>query len=219
MIKEPANDNHSLMLKDIQISRLGIPLFEIGASIRGGEILTIMGPSGSGKSTLLAYVGGFLSPNFKAQGSVILDDRNITFLPANKRKIGILFQDDYLFPHLSIIGNLMFAMPSVVKGNNRRKMAENALKEIGLSDFGDRDPGSLSGGQRARTALIRVLLSEPQALLLDEPFSKLDMNLRNQIRNFVFEKARERNLPVLMVTHDKMDADAAGGKILTIGET
>ena len=218
MTKEPVENNHCLLLQDIQISRLGIPLFEIGASIHGGEILTIMGPSGSGKSTLLAYVGGFLSPNFKAQGNVFLDERNITSLPANKRQIGILFQDDYLFPHLSIIGNLMFAMPAVVKGKNRRQMAEDALKEIGLSDFGDRDPGSLSGGQRARTALIRVLLSEPRALLLDEPFSKLDMSLRNQIRNFVFEKARERNLPVLMVTHDKMDAEVAGGKILTIGE-
>ena len=94
---------------------------------------------------------------------------------------------------------------------------EEALREVGLEGFADRDPATLSGGQKARIALMRMLLSEPCALLLDEPFSRLDATLRAQVREMVFDRAKARGLPVLMVTHDAEDAQAAGGMIITLG--
>ena len=134
-------------------------------------------------------------------------------LPTHARRIGLMFQDDLLFPHLSVGGNLAFALPPRV--NDRARVVAAALEEAGLSGFDHRDPATLSGGQRARVALLRTLLAEPKALLLDEPFSRLDAGLRGQIRSFVFDQARARGLPVILVTHDIEDARAAGGRVLT----
>ena len=214
---EVSNTNRGLLLKQISISKSGKTLIDVNTHIKCGEVLTVMGPSGSGKSTLISYIGGFLNPVFQVTGSIELNGVDVSKLPTNQRRIGTLFQDDYLFPHLSIIGNLMFGIPSDIGKSKRKILAKQALSEIELEEIGEQDPSSLSGGQRARVALMRVLLSNPHALLLDEPFSKLDMALRNQIRELVFKKARERELPILLVTHDKNDAIAAGGKILTIG--
>ena len=148
-----------------------------------------MGPSGSGKSTLLSYVIGLLPPAFSATGKVVLNGRDLTHLPAEKRKVGILFQDEMLFPHLSVAQNLAFGLPSHVKPRaERQRRVEQALDEIGLSGFGSRDPETLSGGQKARVALMRMLLAEPEALLLDEPFSRLDAALRDHVRKLVFER-------------------------------
>jgi putative thiamine transport system ATP-binding protein len=131
------------------------------------------------------------------------------------RRVGIQFQDDLLFPHLSVGGNLAFGLGARVRGREaRRKCVEAALAEADLAGFADRDPATLSGGQRARVALMRTLLAEPRALLLDEPFNKLDAQLRDDVRRFVFDHARERELPVLLVTHDEADARAAGGRVL-----
>ncbi|WP_246730196.1 ATP-binding cassette domain-containing protein [Nitratireductor mangrovi] len=183
-----------------------------------GEVLTIMGPSGSGKSTLLAYVGGFLDPAFRATGRVFVDGTELTALAPEDRHAGILFQDPLLFPHMSVNGNLLFAIPRAVRGKAERlSLATAALEGVGLAGLGERDPDTLSGGQKARVALARVLLAEPRALLLDEPFSKLDADLRQQIRMLVFAKAHEKGLPVLLVTHDEADAEAAGGAVLRIG--
>ena len=210
--------NLGLVLDQVSISKSGEQLIDINEHINCGEVLTVMGPSGSGKSTLIAFIGGFLNPVFQASGKVLLNGIEVSKIPANQRRIGTLFQDDYLFPHLSISGNLMFGIPSEFNRNERKAIANQALIEIGLEELGERDPSSLSGGQRARVALMRVLVSNPRALLLDEPFSKLDMELRDQIRQLVFQKAKERELPILLVTHDKSDAIEAGGKILTVGK-
>ncbi len=178
-----------------------------------------MGPSGSGKSTLLAFIGGFLDPAFSAEGSVSIDGVELTSLPAQDRHAGILFQDPLLFPHMSLAGNLAFAIPPSVKGKAaRRALAEVALQGVGLAGAGARDPDTLSGGQKARVALARAMLSGPRMLLLDEPFSKLDAGLRQQMRELVFSKARETGLPVVLVTHDEADATAAGGAVLRIGD-
>ncbi len=205
-----------LVLNAISINLAGTPLLHVDAEIKPGETLTLMGPSGSGKSSLLAYLGGFLDPAFSATGAAYLDGRDITQLPAHARKTGILFQDPLLFPHMSVGGNLLFALPASAKGAERRERAESALEEAGLGGFFERDPATLSGGQKARVALMRVLLAEPAALLLDEPFSKLDTSRRDQIREFVFTEARDKNLPVVLVTHDQADAQAAGGLIIEL---
>lgn len=182
-----------------------------------GSVATVMGPSGSGKSTLLAFVSGALDPAFAARGRVLLDGVEVGGLPAHRRRIGILFQDDLLFPHLSVAENLAFGLSPQVRGRAlRRARVEAALEEAELAGFADRDPATLSGGQRARAALMRTLLAEPRALLLDEPFGKLDAALRERIRRFVFERAARLALPVLMVTHDEADAASAGGEVLRL---
>ena len=182
-----------------------------------GEVVTVMGPSGSGKSTLLAWVSGALDPGFRASGRVLLDGADVTFLPAHLRRIGLLFQDDLLFPHLSVAENLAFGLPPAIRARSERQARiAAALDDAELPGFGPRDPATLSGGQRARVALLRTLLAEPRALLLDEPFGKLDVALRGRMRDFVFERARRLGLPVLLVTHDPDDAAAAGGPVLEL---
>lgn len=203
-----------LTLRDVAISKGGSPLVSVSRHIKPGEVLTIMGPSGVGKSTLLAFVTGTLASDFRATGQVFLNGMDITKAAPHQRRVGILFQDDLLFPHLSVGANLAFGLPP--GGDRPAKIAE-ALAEVGLEDFYDRDPATLSGGQKARVALMRMLLSEPCALLLDEPFSRLDTALRAQVRDMVFARANARDLPILMVTHDAEDAQAAGGEIITLG--
>ena len=205
-----------MRLDDVSIHLDGRTLLALSARVESGETLTLMGPSGSGKSSLLAFIGGFLAPDFEASGRVFVDEVELTRLPPARRHVGILFQDPLLFPHLSVGGNLLFAVPASVGRRERRPLAEAALEQAGLAGFFDRDPATLSGGQRARVALQRTLLAEPRALMLDEPFSKLDADLRGQVRALVFSTARARGLPVLLVTHDEEDARAAGGEVIRL---
>ncbi len=206
-----------LSLRNVTISKDGVPLLSVNHDIGPGEVLTVMGPSGVGKSTLLAFITGTLAPDFEATGEVWLDGHEITHAPPHRRRVGILFQDDLLFPHLSVGANLAFGLAQGGSSRDRLAKVDEALDEVGLKGFADRDPATLSGGQKARVALMRMLLSEPCGLLLDEPFSRLDAALRAQVREMVFDRARARELPVLMVTHDAEDARAAGGVIVTLG--
>ena len=205
-----------LELRDVVISKGGLPLVAIDVTVAAGEVLSVMGPSGAGKSTLLAMITGNLAPEFRALGEVWLDGMNITDLPTHQRRVGILFQDDLLFPHLSVGANLAFGLRSGGSKQERAAQINEALREVDMEGYADRDPATLSGGQKARVALMRMLLAEPCALLLDEAFSRLDTALRTQVRDLVFARARVRNLPVVMVTHDLEDAKAAGGTVFTI---
>jgi putative thiamine transport system ATP-binding protein len=201
------------MTLDIHIQRLGtarqVFIDNLHLSVAPGQILTLMGPSGSGKSSLLAAVAGTLAQdNEKAvmfDGSVSLDGQDISQRPTAQRGIGLLFQDALLFAHMTVAQNLLFAVP---RGGRAARLAEvqKALDDAELPDFGERDPATLSGGQRARIALMRALLARPRALLLDEPFSRLDAALRSQYRSFVFAQIRQRQIPAILVTHDASDA-------------
>ena len=207
----------SLQIKNLQLYRQGELLLSLDEQIAGGEILTIMGPSGSGKSSLLNWLTGILPNGFTAIGEVWLNDENVSHLPTHLRHIGVLYQDALLFSHLSVAGNIAFAMPKSNKNSNkkqRREKIEQALAQVGLAGMGDRHPDNLSGGQQARVALLRTLLSAPKAILLDEPFSKLDTQLRVDTRQLVFEQIRTHKLPAIMVTHDYSDAEAANGKVI-----
>lgn len=204
-----------LILDELSVSHVdGRPLACVSATVPCGGVVSLMGPSGVGKSTVLAAISGTLPPGFRTDGTITLNGRVLNDLPPQKRKIGILFQDHLLFPHLSVGQNIGFGLPPGVK--DRKARLRMALSEIGLDGFEDRDPATLSGGQRARVALMRMLLSEPDALLLDEPFSRLDVALRAQMRTLVFERARAALLPVVLVTHDLADAEAAQGDVIEL---
>lgn len=196
----------SLEIKQLSISLQGNTLIEqLDLQIPAGETVCLMGSSGSGKSTLLSWLCGLLDPAFSAQGELWLNDNRIDELPCEKRKVGLLFQDALLFPHLSVGENLVFGIPENVGKPARRARAEEALEKAGLAGYYQHDPATLSGGQRARVSLMRTLLAEPRALLLDEPFSRLDQALRAQFREFVLQHTTDMQLPVLMVTHDPDD--------------
>lgn len=210
----------SLILSHVTLTPPGAaqPLFPaLGLEAAPGCVATVMGASGIGKSSLLDLVGGHLPRGFKAGGSVTLDGADLLALPAERRRVGILFQDAHLFPHLSVGDNLAFGLTPELRGRAARRTAvADALERAGLADFADRDPATLSGGQRTRVALMRALLARPRALLLDEPFSRLDAALRDEIRSFVFDHIRREAIPALLVTHDADDARAAGGPVVTL---
>jgi putative thiamine transport system ATP-binding protein len=205
--------DRALVIDTLRIALNGTTLIELDARIGAGEILTVMGPSGAGKSSLLAFIAGVLEPAFTASGRIVLNGEDVTTRPVEQRRIGLLFQDALLFPHLSVAGNLLFGVPAGLP--DRQMRIGQALEEAGLAGFGPRDPATLSGGQRARVALLRLMLSEPRAVLLDEPFSRLDAALRQEQRALVFDRIRGAGLPALLVTHDPEDASAAGGAVLT----
>ena len=169
-----------------------------------------MGPSGSGKSTLFAWMIGALSGDFRARGELWLNERRCDTLPTEHRRIGILFQDPLLFDHFSVGQNLQLALPESVRGEARKAAVEQALSRAGLHGFAPRDPATLSGGQRARVSLLRALLARPEALLLDEPFSRLDATLRAAFRRWVFEELARQAIPAILVTHDREDGPPAG---------
>lgn len=201
-----------LEIRNLTLMRGDLPLVvNLSLTVHQGEIVTIAGESGSGKSTLLNWLVGALDPAFSATGELWLNGVRCDARPVEARHIGILFQDDLLFPHLSVGQNLAFALPQQIKGaNNRRQTIERTLAEVGLDGFHNRDPATLSGGQRARVSLMRTLLAQPQALLLDEPFSRLDTALRAQFRAFVFAQIHRQGMPTLLVTHDNADIPPGG---------
>ena len=182
-----------------------------------GECVTVMGPSGCGKSTLLAFISGTIDPAFEVTGRVLIGATDITAMAPEAAARGDPVPGRPPFPHLSVGENLAFALrPHVRDRAERRARIEQALAEADLAGFARRDPATLSGGQRARVALMRTLLAEPNVLLLDEPFNKLDAQLRGDFRRFVFDHAVERGLPTLLVTHDATDAKAAGGRVIDL---
>ncbi|WP_299623562.1 ATP-binding cassette domain-containing protein [Pelagibius sp.] len=209
---------HGLVLRQVELAHGGQRLLgPLSLTVAPGEVVTVMGPSGCGKSSLLAFVCGTLDPALEGSGRILLNGEDISRRLPEERHVGILFQDDLLFPHLSVAGNLAFGLPPQIRDRRaRRARIEEALAEADMAEFYDRDPATLSGGQRARVALLRTLLSEPCALLLDEPFAKLDVALRARFRSFVFDHARAQALPTLLVTHDPQDALDAGGPVLEI---
>lgn len=182
-----------------------------------GEVLSILGPSGSGKSSLLSYLCGVLPAPLRGEGRVWLDGRDISGLPPERRGLGILFQDDLLFPHLSVGANLAFGLRNPGGRKERRQVIAAALAGFALTGYEPRDPATLSGGERSRVALLRVLLSAPRALFLDEPFGRLDPATRDSVRSQTFAEIRARRIPAVLVSHDAEDVAAAGGRVIRIG--
>jgi putative thiamine transport system ATP-binding protein len=196
-----------LHVKCLQSPR-AVLLRDLQLQIAPGQVHTLMGGSGSGKSSLLAAICGTLDARLRFEGSVKLNGQRIDTLPAQARRVGILFQDDLLFPHMTVRENLLFACPPGA-APKREDLVHQALHDVEMADFLQADPATLSGGQRARVALARALLAQPRALLLDEPFSRLDAALRARMRELIFGMVAARAIPALLVTHDAQDiADA-----------
>ncbi|MDP6219099.1 MAG: ATP-binding cassette domain-containing protein, partial [Alphaproteobacteria bacterium] len=206
-----------LRLDDITIS-IGdnAPLIAgLSVDIAAGSLRLIQGASGSGKSTLLSVISGTAGGAVRAKGDVVLNGRLVSTLDAEDRRIGLMFQDPLLFPHMTVGDNLAFALAPAHR-HNRQQHVTAALELTGLGGFADRDPATLSGGQASRVALMRSLLAEPEALLMDEAFSALDPELRNAFGGFVRAQIRDRGIPALLVSHDAADAAFADDGIIHI---
>ena len=177
----------------------------LNLKIKNGDILCIFGKSGVGKSSLINVIAGINEDNLLFEGKIILNGKILNDIPTEKRKVGLLLQDGTLFPHLTVEQNIYFGMNKKLKSKEKLNLINQNLKKANMEGFQDRYPHTLSGGQKARIACLRAILSEPEVLLLDEPFSSLDPEYRNTFRNFVISKVKESNIPCLLVTHDESD--------------
>jgi iron(III) transport system ATP-binding protein len=179
---------------------------QVGFTVRDGEIFALLGPSGCGKTTTLRCIAGFETAD---AGSVVLQERLLTgsgvHVPPEQRGVGLVFQDFALFPHLTVLENVMFGLPKKPKAR-REERAREALKMVGLAGYGDRAPHHLSGGQQQRVALARTLAPQPGLILLDEPFSNLDALLRQGTRQEVRALLKEQGMSAVLVTHDQEEA-------------
>ena len=177
----------------------------LSIKIENSEILCVFGESGVGKSSLINVISGVNEENLKIEGEIKLNGVILNNIPTEKRKIGLLLQDGTLFPHLTVEQNLLFGMNKSLNKKEKKSLILNYLDKANMSGFQDRYPNTLSGGQKARIACLRAILSEPNALLLDEPFSSLDPSQRNSFREFVVKQVKRANIPCLLVTHDEGD--------------
>jgi putative thiamine transport system ATP-binding protein len=183
-------------------------LSDLHIEVAGGDIHTVMGPSGCGKSSLLLGLCGLLRPPMVLDADVHIHAQAVHHLPTHRKRLGLLFQDDWLFEHMSVWDNLLYAVPPGPLADRHKAVAQ-ALESIELGAHAHAMPHTLSGGQRTRVALMRALLAQPLAVLLDEPFARLDGPLRARLRERVFALLRERGVPALLVSHDEQDmADA-----------
>ena len=192
-------------------------LDDISFNVAAGEILCLLGPSGCGKTTCLRLTAGL--EDLQA-GSIAIDDNVLADgqvnVPVEDRNMGFVLQDFALFPHMNVLGNVTFGLASGPKGEQER-VAEEHLSAVGLWDRRDAFPHQLSGGEQQRVALVRALAPGPNVMLMDEPFSGLDVLTRRTVRDDTRRLLKERNVPTLMVTHDPEEALMIGDRIAILG--
>ena len=191
-------------------------LDDVSLMVRRGELITLLGPSGCGKTTLLNLVAGFLTPD---SGEIAIAGRRMTDVPAYRREIGIMFQNYALFPHMSVAANVGYGlrMRRIAKAEIASRVGV-ALALVKLAGLEDRKPRQLSGGQQQRVALARALVIRPQVLLLDEPFSALDRNLRASMQVELKEIQRKLGVTAIFVTHDQSEALSLSDRIAVIAD-
>jgi putative spermidine/putrescine transport system ATP-binding protein len=187
---------------------------DVSLEVASGEFLTLLGPSGSGKTTLLMVLAGFIRPN---RGNITFGDRDVTLLPPHRRNVGMVFQNYALFPHMTVLQNVMY--PLRLRGMRRidaRRQALDALSLVRLGDLGARRVGQLSGGQQQRVALARAIVFEPPILLMDEPLSALDKKLREQMQLEIRRLHERLGATTVYVTHDQREALTISDRIAVI---
>ena len=203
-----------LTVEDIRFAYPGGPEFTFSLTIKRGEIVTLSGPSGSGKSTLIDLICGFLRP---LSGDILWDGRSILPLTPANRPVSALFQTGDLFDHLNVKMNIALGLdPRGRPDHAQRGQIRAVLAEIGLPGFEHRLPGQLSGGQRQRVALARDLLRDKPLMLLDEPFSALDTETRDEMATLVRRLTHDRGLATLIVSHDPADAGRLGSRAIAL---
>jgi thiamine transport system ATP-binding protein len=186
----------------------------IDLALAPAEIVAILGPSGSGKSTLLATIAGVVP---EAAGRVLVDGLDVTDLPIHRRGIGMIFQEPLLFPHLSVADNVAYGLRRRRQPREQaRARAAELLDWLGLGGYGDRRVDELSGGQAQRVALARALAPQPAVLLLDEPFSALDLDLRQRLAVDVAAMLRHEGVAALHVTHDPGEAQTVSDRVMAL---
>lgn len=194
-------------------------LEKITFGVKANEILALVGESGSGKTTTVRIIAGFETPD---AGSVRLDGRELVgpsrFTPPERREIGVVFQENTLFPHLTVEANIRFGLPRKERANPRESAAhlERLLEMTGLKGFEKRYPHEISGGQMQRVALARALAPQPKLLLLDEPFNNLDITLKNRVISEVRAILEAAGIPALLVTHSRREAFSLADRIAVI---
>ncbi|MFD2648261.1 ABC transporter ATP-binding protein [Devosia albogilva] len=172
--------------------------------VKEGEFVTLLGPSGSGKTTLLSLIAG---TNYPSGGSISIDGRPATELPAHKRDVGVIFQNYALFPHLTVAENIAF--PLRMRGERQEEVqrkCDNVLSAVGLTSFGNRFPSELSGGQQQRVAFARCVVYEPSVILMDEPLGALDKRLRDSMQDEIRRLHKALGTTVVYITHDQTEA-------------
>lgn len=188
----------------------------ITLEVEPGTITAILGPSGCGKSTLLATIAGIREA---ISGRVLVDDTDVTRLPAHERPVGMVFQEPLLFPNHDVARNVGYGLERQgVSRSAARARAGELLEWVGLAGFGDRSVDELSGGQAQRVALVRALAPNPAILLLDEPFSALDVDLRQHLAHEVSVLLRSRGVAAVHVTHDPAEAQAIADHVLSFSD-
>ncbi len=188
----------------------------ISVQIDKGELISFIGPSGCGKTTLLRTIGGFHKQD---SGEIILDNHRVDHLPPEKRSTGMVFQNYALFPHMSVYQNVEYGLKiKKVDKSQRKERIHQALSQVQLEDYGDRKPSELSGGQQQRVAIARCLVLQPKVLLLDEPLSNLDANLRMIMREEIRRLKEELNLTVIFVTHDQEEALSISDRVVVLND-
>jgi iron(III) transport system ATP-binding protein len=193
-----------------------VVLRDIDLDIGAGEFFAFLGPSGSGKSTLLRLIAGFGPP---PGGQVLIDGEDVASLPPWKRNVGMVFQNYALWPHLSVYRNVAFGLEERrLPAAEVRERVDAALDVVGLREYGDRRPSQLSGGQQQRVALARTIVVEPRVLLLDEPLSNLDANLRIRMRSEIRELQRRLGITTIFVTHDQEEANTVADRMAVLND-
>ncbi len=206
----PQPEREDLTVSDIRLEQLtrsygtAKAVDNVSLSIAEGEFYSLLGPSGCGKSTTLRMVAGFVAPT---SGRILIGGQDVTDLPPERRGIGIVFQNYAIFPHMSVAENIAFGLKLRRKSRDEiRTAVTDALAQVGLSGFEDRYQRNLSGGQQQRVALARVLVTQPQILLLDEPLSALDKALREEMKFWIKDLQQRLGITTIYVTHDQDEA-------------